>query len=213
MKILLIDNHTLFREGLRCILQKLPGGVDMLLEAGSFREGLNLARRHPGLDLALLELKSPGSKGAISVKVFRQCCPHIPLVVVSREEDCRVVSKALGYGASGYVCKSDTSVMLLDAISQALSGSIYVPPQLLRQPDMEAREHNGAYNGGGECRLTPRQMDVLKHLAAGLRNKEIAEATHLADSTVKAHVASAYRILRVTNRLDATRVAMQLGIV
>lgn len=222
MKILLIDNHALFRDGLRCILQKLPGGVDEILEAGNFLEGLQLARQHPGLDLALLELKSHGSRGAISVKFFRQCCPHIPLVVVSSEGSCRTISQVMSYGASGFVCKSATSATLLDAINLALEGSIHMPPQLLQQPGKKTgnkrRPNKSVHNGkpgssANEPKLTRRQMDVLKHLAAGLKNKEIAEAIDLADSTVKAHVASAYRILRVTNRMDAARAARRLGIV
>ncbi|HEU0283300.1 MAG TPA: response regulator transcription factor, partial [Gallionella sp.] len=169
MKILLIDNHALFREGLRHILQQLPGGVDEILEAGNFPDGLKLAGQNPGLDLVLLELKSPGSEGAISVKFFRLRYPHIPLVVVSSEEDCRVIVKALSCGASGFVCKSSTGSMLLGALSLALSGSVYVPAQVLQQPSTPAgnkgdRSDNRRSNAN-EYGLTARQMDILRYLA------------------------------------------------
>ncbi len=216
MKILLIDNHTLFREGLRHILQQLPGGVDEILDAGSFREGLALAGQHPDLNLMLLEIKSPGAEGAISVKFFRQRYPHIPVVVVSGEEDCHLISKTLNYGASGFVCKSSTVPALLNALELALSGSIYVPPQLLRQHGM-AVVHKDEYNGKRRPNvnghgLTARQMEVLKYLAAGLSNKEIASMTELSEGTVKVHVAAVYQILRVNNRLEAVRAARQLGL-
>ena len=216
MKILLIDNHALFREGLRHVLQQLPGGVDEILEAGSFYDGLKLAGQHPGLDLALLELKSPGSGGAISVKLFRQRYPHIPVVVVSSEEDCHVINKVLSYGAGGFVSKSSTGPILLSALSLVLSGSIYVPSQPLRQPCMAAESKNDCNDNrrsnANEYGLTARQMHVLRYLTAGLSNKKIAETIHLAEGTVKVHVAAVYQILRVNNRMEATRVAKQLGL-
>lgn len=216
MKILLIDNHALFREGLRCVLQQLPGGVDEILEAESFPDGLALAGQHPGLDLALLELKSPGSGGAISVRLFRQRYPHIPLVVVSGEEDGHVINHVLSYGASGFVCKSSTGATLLSALSLALSGSIYVPAQFLRRPGVAAGNKSSCDDNrrsNNEYGLTARQMDILKYLMVGYSNKEIARVTDLAEGTVKAHVAAVCQILRVKSRMEATRVAKQLGLV
>jgi DNA-binding NarL/FixJ family response regulator len=212
MRILLIDNHALFREGLRYVLQHLFGGVDEILEAGSFTDGLKLAGQHSGLDLALLELKAPGSEGAISVKRFRQHCPHIPLVVVSSEEDSRVITKALAYGASGFVCKSSSGSVLLGALRLALSGSIYVPAQILRQPGVMPVNKTACPLSANEYGLTSRQMHVLEYLVAGLSNKEIANATNIAEGTVKVHLASVYQTLRVKNRVEAVRVAGQLGL-
>lgn len=216
MKILLIDHHALFREGLRQILRQLPGGVDEILEAGSFADGMRLAGQHPGLDLALLELKSPGSEGVIAVKHFRLRYPHIPLVVVSSEEDSRVIVDALSNGASGFVCKSSGGTTLLDALKLALSGSIHVPAQILRQPGIPAK--NEDYRNGNrrsnsnEYGLTERHMDILRCLTAGLSNKEIARAINLAEGTVKVHVAAVFQILRVNNRMEAIQVARQLGL-
>lgn len=215
MKILLIDHHALFREGLRCVLRQLPGGVSEIFEAGSFSDGLKLAGQHSGLDLALLELKSPGSGGAISVRLFRQLHPHIPLVVVSGEEDGHVINSVLSYGASGFVCKSSTGATLLSALNLALSGSIYVPVQFLRQPGVagnkSSRDDNRRSNN--EYGLTARQMDILKYLTAGFSNKEIARETDLAEGTVKAHVAAVCQTLCVKSRMEAIRVAKQLGLV
>lgn len=218
MKILLIDNHALFREGLRYVLQHLFGGVGEILEAGDYADGLKLAGQHPGLDLALLELNTPGSNGAISVKRFRQHCPHIPIVVVSGEEDSCVINKALSYGASGYVCKSSTGSILLGALRLALSGSIYVPQQLLRQPGMAAgikatdNRNVDPRSNANEYGLTARQMHVLEYLVAGLSNKDIAATTNLAEGTVKIHLAAVYQTLRVKNRMEAVQVAKQLGL-
>lgn len=217
MKILLIDNHTLFREGLRHILQQLPGGVDEILETENFPDGLKLALQHPGLDLALLELKSPGSNGAFSVRLFRQRFPHIPLVVVSGEEDGRVIRKALAYGARSFVCKSSTGPALLDAVRLALSESIHVPAQYFQQPGELSRSksnlNNSRRSNANEYGLTTRQMNILRHLAAGLNNKDIAKATNLAEGTVKVHVIAVCKTLRVKSRIEAVLFAEQLGLV
>ncbi|MBI5439510.1 MAG: response regulator transcription factor [Nitrosomonadales bacterium] len=216
MKILLIDHHALFREGLRRILQQLPGGVGEILEAGNFTDGLNLARHHPDLDLALIESKSPGCEGAISIKFFRQCYPHIPVVVVSSEEGHLATNKALNNGASGFVNKRSTVPILLNTLNLVLPGNVYVSPQFLQKSGM-ATWNKSNPNGirgpnAGEHGLTARQVDVLRCLAAGLSNKEIAEAINLAEGTAKAHIAAIYQILRVNNRIEAMRVAKQLGL-
>ena len=216
MKILLVDDHALFRDGMRYVLQQLPEEVE-ILEAGNFHDGLKLAMQHPELDLALLDLNMPGSEGPISIRFFHQRYPHIPVVVVSGEEGRGYMEKAMSYGAMGFVCKSSGAAVMLGALNLVLSGGVYIPPQLLRQygeitgkePDITDRRslHTNEYG------LTQRQMQVLTHLAAGLSNKEIAEAIHLAEGTIKIHVAAVYQTLRVNNRMEAVRMAEKLGLV
>lgn len=216
MKILLIDNHTLFREGLSHVLRQLPGGVGEILEAGSFSDGLKFAGQHPDLGLVVLELKTPGSEGAISVKIFRQRYPRIPVVVVTSEEDCSVMNKALSYGAGGFVCKSSPVAMLMSTLNLVLSGNIYVRPQLLRQPDIATWNKNNRNGKRGpnanKHGLTVRQMDILKHLVAGLSCKKIAGTINLAEGTVKAHISTIYQVLRVNNRMEAMQAVKQLGL-
>ncbi len=216
MKILLVDDHALFRDGMRYVLQQLPEEVE-ILEAGNFPDGLKLVMQHPELDLALLDLNMPGSEGPISIRYFHQRYPHIPVVVVSGEDGRGYMEKVMNYGAMGFISKSSTAAVMLGALKLVLSGGVYIPPQLLQQygevagkePDVTDRRslHTNEYG------LTQRQMQVLTHLAAGLSNKEIAEAIHLAEGTVKIHVAAVYQILRVSNRMEAVRMAEKLGLI
>ncbi len=216
MKILLVDDHALFREGMRYVLKQLPEEVEVM-EAGNFQDGLKFAELHPELDLALLDLNMPGSEGPISIKYFHQRYPHIPVVVVSGEEDRGIMSKVMNYGAMGFVCKNATAAVMLGALNLILSGGIYIPSQLLQKPDIPAAGDTGAKDGRSmrtnEYGLTGRQMQVLTHLAAGLSNKEIAEAVCLAEGTVKIHVAAVYQTLRVGSRMEAVRVAEKLGLI
>ncbi len=216
MKILLVDDHALFRDGMRYVLQQLPEEVE-IFEAGNFPDGLKLAMQHPELDLALLDLNMPGSEGPISIRFFHQRYPHIPVVVVSGEEGRGYMEKVMNYGAMGFISKSSTAAVMLSALNLVLSGGVYIPPQLLRQyGEMAGKEADVADRRSlytNEYGLTQRQMEVLTHLAAGLSNKEIAEAIHLAEGTVKIHVAAVYQTLRVGNRMEAVRMAEKLGLV
>ncbi len=212
MKILLADDHALFREGLRYVLQQLSDGVD-ILEAGNFPEAFNLASKHPELDMALLDLNMPGSTGPKSVGYFHQRYPHIPVVVVSSEEDSGSIEKVLNNGATGFVCKSSNAETMLGALNLVLSGGVYVPPQILRHASVEAERDDKRNQHTNDYGLTPRQMEVLRHLCAGMSNKEIASTINLAEGTVKIHVAAVYQTLNVNSRVEAVIVAEQLGLV
>lgn len=211
MKILLADDHSLFRGGMRYLLQQLSGELEML-EANNFLDCLKLAGQHSDLDLLLLDLHMPGSDGAKSVSYFHQRYPHIPVVVISGEDGCASMEKTLDYGASGFISKSSNEQTMLAALNIVLSGGVYVPPELLRYHAMEAGHtdrrslHTNAYG------LTPRQMEVLRHLCAGMSNKEIAQAMRLAEGTVKIHAAAVYQTLKVSSRLEAVRVAEHLSL-
>jgi DNA-binding NarL/FixJ family response regulator len=205
MKILLVDDHALFRDGLRYVLQQLAESVE-IFEAGNFPDGLKLAGTEPELDLALLDLHMPGSEGPKSVRYFHECFPSIPVVVISGEEASVNMEKVINYGAAGFICKSSTSQAMLGALRLVLSGGIYVPPEILRHHPVEAVEKNSMHG------LTPRQLDVLEHLCGGMSNKTIAAAMSLAEGTVKIHVAAIYQALKVNSRLEAVRAAEHLGL-
>jgi DNA-binding NarL/FixJ family response regulator len=215
MRILLIDHHELFREGLRCILHKLSDEPNEILEAADFDKGLTLAALQP--DIILLELNVPHCDGVLSIQALRERYPQIPVVVVSSEEDDRVISKVLGNGASGFVCKSASATILLGALRLALQGSVYVPTQFLLHAVRAAENNNIGKDGRcvdfKEYGLTARQMHVLAHLSAGLSNREISANIGLAEGTVKVHVAAIFQALRVSTRAEAVRVAKQLGLV
>ncbi|MDD2722134.1 MAG: response regulator transcription factor [Gallionella sp.] len=213
MKILLADDHALFRDGLRYVLQQLAERVE-ILEAPDFQVAMQLASKHPELDMALLDLHMPGSTGPKSVAYFHRRFPHIPVVVVSAEEDSVNIEKVMNSGATGFVCKSSSAQTMLNALKLVLAGGVYVPPEILRHANSELmhddkRNHQVANSHG----LTPRQLEVLRHLCAGMSNKEIASTINLAEGTVKIHVAAANQALNVNSRVEAVIVAEQLGLI
>lgn len=218
MKILLVDDHALFREGMRMVLQRLEDEPE-IFEADNYPQAVTLAEQHPDLDVALLDLHLPGSDGAPSIRQFYLSFPHIPVVVVSGEDDRNVVERVMAMGASGYICKNASPQVVLSALNLVLSGGVYVPPQILRQPLFEENEEGEDYKTDkrklrtNEYGMTTRQTQVLRHLAAGLSNREIARTMNLAEGTVKIHISSIFNLLGVNKRMDAVRTSEKLGLI
>ncbi len=202
MKILVADDHALFREGLRHLLARLDAGVTVV-EARDGRETLSLAATEPDLDLILLDLAMPGMDSFAGVREIRARWPSVPLVILSASEHPRDVRAGLGAGAAGFIPKSSTGEVMLSALRLVFSGGVYVPPAMLD-------ERPGRPAGHADLRLTPRQRDVLALLAEGRSNKEIAQALALAEGTVKLHVSAILRMLGAENRTQAVVSAARL---
>ena len=210
MKILLADDHALFRDGMRYVLCKLSEQVE-ILDAGNFPDGLKVAADNPDLGLALLDLHMPGSEGAASIKQFHTNCPNVPLVVVSGADQREDIEKVMNSGAVGFISKMSSGQEMLHALRLVLDGGIYLPPQLLQQALGQVREDKRTWRTN-EFGLTIRQMDVLQQLAQGKSNKDIALSIGLAEGTVKIHVAAIFQALRVNKRIEAVQVAQRNGL-
>lgn len=214
MKILLVDDHALFRDGMHYVLRQLDAQVD-IVDSGNFMDALNAAEANPDLDLALLDLHMPGSNGVTSVKLFRARYPGVPVVVVSGSEHRHDIENVISSGARGFISKASTSKIMVQALRIVLDGGIYLPPQLLQPADtgVEPGTGDGRSWRTNEFGLTLRQMEVLQQLARGLTNKDIAQAIGLAEGTIKIHVAAIFSALRVNTRRDAVRAAQRLGLI
>ncbi|MCO5763732.1 MAG: response regulator transcription factor [Chromatiaceae bacterium] len=208
MKILLADDHPLFREGVKPVLKKLEDEVT-IIEAMDFPSAFDTTHRHRDLDLALLDLNMPGMAGVDGVIRFRATFPDIPVVVLSAAEDSAEIQHLLNEGASGYISKSSPSDLILSALRLVQSGGIYVPTHLLSAnvdavlPDAKLMKQYG---------LTYRQLQVLRELANGLSNKQIAKILQVTEGTIKVHMASIFRQLNVNNRTEALLVAQKMGL-
>lgn len=221
LQVLLADDHALFRDGMRYVLQQLSEQVDIIC-AGDFAETLRQAENNPGIDLALLDLHMPGSDGVSSIRVFHDRFPALPLVVVSGSDQLSEIEWVMEYGAMGFISKTSSGKAMVNALRIVLDGGIYFPPQLLTQSTAEARSSmpkpateaaEDRNNPNNKFGLTRRQLETLQYLAEGLSNKEIAGKMNLAEGTIKVHVAAAFQILQVNSRMDAVRKAQKLGLI
>jgi DNA-binding NarL/FixJ family response regulator len=210
LKFLVVDDHALTREGMRLSLRKLQDSVSVL-EAASAEEAQAVIRGNPDLDLVLLDLGLPGASGMSMLEELRRDLNPVPVVVISGSDDRPVIRRALELGAVGYIPKTATLDILLQAVRLVLAGGTYIPKQALAQPPEGPQRAAGEDANRGQA-LTERQRQILALMAQGKPNKTIAFELHIAEATVKSHVTEILRILRVKNRTHAVIVAGSLGI-
>ena len=207
MKILVADDHALFREGLSYVLARLGEPVETL-QAEDGAAALALAEAHPDVDLVLLDLGMPGVDGLAGLRLLRARCPAVPVVILSGSEEPADVRLALDAGALGFISKSSSPEVMLSALRLVLSGGVYVPPSYIdRAQGMAVPITASPVDSLG---LTPRQLDVLRLLGRGHSNKEIARILDLAEGTVKLHISAILRTLGVHNRTRAVVAAARL---
>lgn len=204
MKILLIDDHALFRDGLLLVLEGLNTHIETF-EAGSCESAIDIMEKHNDLDMILLDLGLPGISYLDALSTIRQQLPDTPIVVLSGTEDHKMVQQALQNGARGYIPKSAPAKIMLNALQLVISGGIYVPPQILPNGDIELSDEAVGH------KLTPRQTEVLHELSEGKSNKEIGRVLGLTESTIRVHVAAILKDFNVSNRTRAVQHAMQKG--
>jgi DNA-binding NarL/FixJ family response regulator len=206
MNILLIDDHALFREGLKFLLRSLDAALEVD-EAGDCAKALEHAARRT-YNLVLLDLKMPGVAGLDALAALRDAIPAAPLVVLSGEDNPGVVRAAIERGAMGFIPKSSTPEVLIQALRLVLARGVYLPPAVLDAPAEPATaESDKALRG-----LTPRQMDVLHCVIQGKSNKVIARELDVSEGTVKAHLSSVLRALGARSRTEAVYAAAKLGL-
>jgi DNA-binding NarL/FixJ family response regulator len=206
MKILIVDDHALFRDGLRHVLNGLANDIT-ILQASNFEQALNFVTTNTDLDLVLLDLHMPGKDGFSALDTFARQYPAMPVVIISASSQHSDIQRALDAGAMGYIPKESTSSVMLNALNLILSGGIYVPPNMLHAE--KTHPADGENNAHG---LTPRQLEVLALLVKGCSNKDVASQMQLAEATVKMHVTAILKTLGVNNRTQAAMAVEKLGI-
>src|SRR5262245_47571063 len=211
MRILICDDHAVFRAGLGLVLRELDASVT-ILDASSAAETLRLVEEDPDLDLLLMDLEMPGMNGLAALGTLRVRAPTIPVVIVSASERQEDVRAALEGGAAGFIPKSSSAPVLLAALRLILSGGVYVPPLVLAATPAGSATPAADRRRERAAGLTPRQLEVLRLLAAGRTNREICETLGIAEGTVKAHIATILEALDVSNRTEAGAVMRQLGL-
>jgi DNA-binding NarL/FixJ family response regulator len=206
MKILVIDDHALVREGLRNVMQGLGSDVEVL-EAEFGQQGCNLAAQHPDLDLVLLDLALPDMSGLDALDLFGMRHADLPVVILSGTGDAQVMRQCLDRGAAGFLPKSSLSGILVSALRLVLAGGTYVPPEMLFDTSPRTRRPDTLAGLG----ITRRQAEVLQLMVNGCSNKDIARQLGLSDQTIKTHVTAILRTLNVQSRSRAVVAAARFG--
>lgn len=206
MKVLVVEDHALVREGLLTTLQAL--GQDTVgIGAEDASQAIRVLERED-IDLMLLDLMLPGTRGLTFLPLVRRRFPTVPVVVVSALDDPGMVSMAMEAGASGFISKAASSRQLLTALRKVLAGEEVMPatsPEIVARATARRVDHSGPL--AKRYGLTPAQVRVLEHLADGVSNRRIADLLGVTEGTVKIHVSAIIRAMNVNNRAEAALLA------
>jgi DNA-binding NarL/FixJ family response regulator len=210
MKILVVDDHPLYRSGVVYTLQNL-GIPAEVIECAALDTAFQ--RLDEGLqpDLMVLDLQMPGYQGIDSVRAVRTRRPEVPVLVLSGNEDPSVVRECIDLGAFGFLPKSAPADQFHAALKLVLSGGVYLPPTSLSIGSPATRAQQDAWSRLG-AHLTERQRQVLLGIVQGKPNKVIARDLGLSDTTVKSHVAHILDALVVSNRTEAVYALARAGL-
>jgi two-component system nitrate/nitrite response regulator NarL len=214
MRVLLIDDHSLVRKGLEQLLASR--GVDVVASAGSGREGIALATELKP-DIILLDVKMPEMSGTETLKHLRDAGITSPILMLTMSREEEDLKAALRNGANGYLLKDMDHEDLVPALQDALRGNNVVAKELIGSltrlvQGQSAKPAAKADPGNVLADLTPRELEILRHLAEGQSNKGIGRALDITDGTVKLHVKSILRKLGVRSRVEAAVLAVEHGL-
>lgn len=206
-KVLIADDHPLFRTAMRHALADIVG--DNLVEAESYPQTHALLKADPEIEIVFLDINMPGNEGLTGLSEIRTCFPDVVVVIVSAEEDPDLIRRAIDLGSSGYIPKSTPLAVLSEAVSQIIEGEQWLPESI---NSVLNAFHNKTQQDFAlrMAQLTPHQFTVLKLMADGLLNKQIAYQLDISESTVKQHVSAVLRKLNVINRTQAGILFKQL---
>ena len=210
MKILLVDDHALFRDGVALLLRELDSAVQVR-HAANLDEALAALDGEPSIELILLDFILPGTHGLQALEMLRERHPGVPLVMLSSQEDQTTVLRSINLGAMGFIPKSAPASQMFDALRTVLAHGIYVPPLSLAGVALPMPARLPA--SPAELGLTPRQTQVLRLILEGKPIKLIARELGLSHNTAKTHVSAVLRALAVTTRTQAIVAANRMGLV
>lgn len=211
VKLLIVDDHPLFRQGVRLFLETIPD-MEITGEADRGKAALSLLEQRK-VDLVLLDLQMPGLDGIETTRQINVLRPGTKILILTSFGDWEKVYGALKAGASGYILKDAEPEQLLVAIRAVAAGGSYLGAQVAADLLQHVKSEGKAKAGEVHEPLSTREMEVLALIARGLSNREIAESLFLSEKTVKTHVANILQKLDVKSRTQAALYAMRENLV
>ena len=201
IRVIIVDDHPVVRFGLAAIIG-LEADMEVVAQAGSGEEACSICSSQPA-DVVLMDLRLPGLSGVEAIRAIRKTRPHLRFIVLTTYDGDEDIHRALEAGAQAYLLKGMSHVALTGAIRRAFAGLKYIPA-VVSQRLAERPPHS---------ELSARELEVLKLMARGLSNKEIGESLGISEATVKWHLNIIFSRLNVSDRTEATVVALRRGIV
>lgn len=213
LKLLVVEDHALVREGLVRLLGQLEEGTTVF-ESADFETALNVLDTEGEFDLVLLDLALPGIDGFAGLDILRRRYPAMPVAVVSAFDDTPTITRVLNLGASGFFPKAFSGEALIAAVREVMAGNIFRPSgqQGARLDDATPVPPSRISVKPDEVGLTDRQAQVLALMVRGLSNRDIADQLQLSEGTVKIHATAVFKALGVNSRTQALVAVARYGI-
>ncbi len=210
MKVLIADDHALFRDGLTLQLEKINPEF-IILQAANFNQALKFVETDAHISLVVIDLDMPDMNWEEALRELKSKAPNAKFVVVSAGEDNGTIRKSLEMGVNGFINKRSEPEVQQRALQLVLDGGTYLPPSVL-QPSPASVVQDTRHIGLSKT-LTHRQNQVLNLVAQGLSNKQIAYEMGVSEATVKLHINALLRSVGATNRTQAVVMAQKMGII
>ena len=216
IRIILVDDHVILRQGTAELLRREPG-LEVVGEAGDGKQAIEMVELLKP-DVVVMDVRMPGMSGGEATRRIRESWPTVQVLVLTAHDDDQYIFSLLEAGASGYLLKSAPVSELVQAIHQVRAGESPLAPSIARK--IVTRMTGGHSRASAATRsenppadeLSERELDVLRYLAQGMSNRAIGEALFISDRTVQAHLTNIYAKLGVTTRLDAVLTAIRRGV-
>tara|TARA_B100001063_G_scaffold221951_1_gene228005 strand:- start:400 stop:1059 length:660 start_codon:yes stop_codon:yes gene_type:complete len=209
-RILIIDDHPIFRHAMVTILgKKFPDS--QTLEANSLAEALELLEADAAFDLVMLDLNMPETCGLNGLLEIRNQHPNLPVVIISAETEKQNILQTISYGAVGFISKSSKIEEIATSVESIFEGNVCLPSEILRTSSVRNRVKKEDAISLDQIRsLTRKELAVLKYLTQGLANKVIAYELNISETTVKSHVSSILKKLGASNRVKVVASAANI---
>jgi|SRR5229473_6118686 DNA-binding NarL/FixJ family response regulator len=211
-RVLIADDHAVWRRGLRDILEP---AFTVVSEASEGGEAVDKALAFKP-DVVVMDISMPGMDGISATRQIKEALPDVGVVMISATDEDSQIYDSICAGVSGYVVKDDTAQAMLEAVRNAAQGEAYLPPMIAKRvlAGVAGAAGGGIRSAGkGNIPLTSREISVLKLMGEGLRHKEIARELSISQRTVGNHIASIYNKLGISDRAQAIVYAVKKGIV
>ncbi len=211
IKVMIVDDHPVVREGLRQLLE-IGHDVEVIAAASSGLECLSIMENaHP--DIVFMDVRMPGISGIETTRLVCEKYPNVKVVMLTIYSDDQYVKEAIRAGAKGYVLKNVTREELVRVIHHVLGEGAFLDPAVTATVLSEIKKEKGDVESQEKAVLTQRELEVLSRIISGLKDQDIGEALHISHHTVRSHIKSIYRKLKVSTRAQAAIKASQQGII
>lgn len=208
---MIVDDHPVVREGLKQLLE-VGGDIEVIAEASSGLECLRLLENNRP-DIVFMDVRMPGISGIEATRLIGEKYPSVKIIMLTIYTDDQYVNEAITAGAKGYVLKNVTRSELVQVIHHVMADRAFLDPEITAAVLGQVKKAQSDIEFHCKATLTQRELEVLHELVRGLKDREIAEKLHISEYTVRSHIKSIYRKLKVSSRAQAANRANQLGLI